>query len=255
MVKKTYIFWLILASILLMLLDNFHMLEIIKEPAEKIIIPIKRETYQIDLATKSTVDVISQYPVLIKVFEEKDRLRKLNDEMNLELQSLRNENIKLRMQLEAPLPSSYSYVPAKVLSVDHFMEIDVGEKEKIGKGMIVINGNILIGKVISVSSGRSLVMLLNNLESKVPAKTSRGAKGILTGGSDKNLILDKILQKDPLFLDDFVYTTGEDNYPPNLLIGKVAYITVLDVAAYKQAKVASSVDYAKEETVFVVTSK
>jgi cell shape-determining protein MreC len=132
------------------------------------------------------------------------------------------------------------------------MEISVGSKDKTEKGMIVVDGDVFIGKVVSVSNRRSLIMLPTDEELTIPVKTSRGAKGIVTGLAGQDIILDKVLQKDPLFLDDLVATSGEEDIPPNLLIGKISYIMTSDVAVYKQAKVTPLVDYQKEQTVFVI---
>lgn len=250
--KLNLLVCLFLLSVVLYLLDFFGLLSSVKKPLEEIVIPVKKIVYNTEKTISNAGYFLMHYPSLRQKMEDFDNLKKKNEELNLKMQLVTGENNTFRKQLGAPLPASYQFIPGQVLGITRFMEIAVGTKDKVEKGMIVVDGDVFIGKVVSVSNRRCLVMLPTDIDLTVPVKTSRGAKGIVTGLAGQTIILDKVLQKDPLFLDDLVITSGEENTPPNLLIGKVAHIITSDVAVYKQAKVTPLIDYQNEQTVFVI---
>lgn len=251
-INRLYFFLTI--SILLIILDYFGQINFIKAPADNIIKPIKKTIYSTNLALINFRSIILQYPHMGNMQKQLDEMKKNNDELSLKAGLLQEENNKLRKQLEAPLPSSYGFIPAQVVGVSRYMELASGAKENIAVGMSVIDGSVLIGKVISVTSDRSLVRLVSDPETVVPVRTSRGGAGVITGQAGGGISLTKILQKVPLFLDDLVVTSGEENFPPNLLIGKVGYIVADDTSPYKQAKVNAEVNYNTLTTVFVIIS-
>ena len=250
--KKKCLFWYLLISTFILFLDHFSLLDFLKNNSESVISPIKAEVYSVNIGLKSSVNAFLQYPNYAKILATMKRMEKMNTELTLKVRLLTEENAKLRNQLEAPLPANYSFVPASVLAVSSVMEIGVGKANGIKEGMIVVDGDVYVGRIQSLTNRRSSILLPTDLKSKIPVKTSRGVKGVLVGQSGKNMLLDEILQKDPLFLADFVVTSGEGNYPPNLLIGKIVHITVSDVEVYKEAVVEPLLDYKQLQTVFVI---
>lgn len=254
MVKLDRIYWFIIVSVLLLLFDYAYFLKDIKAPFDQIILPMKRGVYTVDLAFKNFGQAILHYPQILKITEDNLRLQKINDELTFKVKLLTEENTKLRTQLQAPLPSSFQFIPADVISVTRFMELSVGGKDKVDSGMVVVDGISLIGKITKVDNSRSNVMLPNDPQSVIPAKTSRGTSGVVVGMAGGILLLDKVLQKDQLFLDDQVVTVGSGGYPPNLIIGKIVHISSDDVSPYKQAKLLPVLDYFNLKKVFIISS-
>lgn len=220
---------------------------------QTVVLPLKENVYQANIFFQSFSKVVLRYPELVKIMEEKMVLKKTKEELELANQILKEENLKLRHQLEAPLPPFFQFIPATVVSVSRKMELFVGGKEKIIPGMAVVEGTTLIGKIDEVQNNRSTVLLVSDPESQIPARTSRGARGIVVGYGKEMVILDKILQKELLFLDDTVFTSGEGGFPPNLLIGKVVHIKSEDVSPYKQAKLEIPIVYDLLKTVFIIS--
>lgn len=254
MFKSNRIFIFITISVVIIVLDFFHLLNFIKNPIDRFIIPVKKEIFQSTSGFKSIYSVVVNFKQLLKLYEGKDNLSQKNEELQLKLRLLETENAKLRIQLEAPFPSSYKFVPAQVITIARFMEIEAGSQQGIKKGQLVVDGTTLVGVVETVSANRSNVKLVTDPDFQIAAVTSRGTSGVITGQGEQNIILTKVLQKDPLFLDDQVVTMGVEFVPPNLLIGKITNITQEETATYKQAKIAPLIDQAREKIVFVINS-
>ncbi len=245
---------LIIASILFLFLDYFQLLNPLKHPLEQVILPLKKQIYDTKVAFSNFSGILWQYPKYIAIADSQERLSKENNDLSSQIKLLRDENEALRKQLDSPLPASFQYIPAEILGVSRYMEIYVGENAGVKEGMPVVDGINFIGKIVSVSRFRSRVMLLDDPEINIPAKTSRGVSGRSTGQSSQTIILDKVLQKDALFLNDQVVTTGEENLPPNLIIGKIVHITSNDTEPYKKAKIEQIVNLQNLKIVFVLTS-
>lgn len=254
MIKLSRIYILIILSSAILVLDYFQSLNFIKLSLDQVIIPIKREIFISTTRLKNIFGVAANYPSLLKFYEEKGKFVKKEEELQERVRQLQEENLKMRMQLEAPFPASYKFVPAQVLSVTRFMEIEGGTGQGIKKGQLVVDGQTLIGMIEDVSGIRSRVRLVTDQDFQIEGVTSRGTRGIVVGQGEQNILLTKVLQKDPLFLDDQVVTTGAEFAPPNLLIGKIVYITQEETATYKQAKIAPVVDFGRERTVFVISA-
>ena len=254
MYKKNLIYFLIGLSIILMLLDYFGFLKFVRAPVDKLVIPVKQKFWDVKLLASGFIDIANNYPRLNKIFEEKDRITKENEEFSIKLDLLKEENTKLRYQLESQLPSTYKFIPAQVISVGSDMEVSKGANDGVKVGNTVVDGTVLIGRVSKVSSYRSRVILASSSDMRISVKTTRGTSGTIVGASGKTIEMNEVLQKDPLFLEDKLVTSGQDGFPPNLLIGKITHISGDDVSVYKQAKIEPLVDYAKERIVFIISS-
>jgi len=252
--KDRLIYFLIFISLVLLLLDYSGSLLPVKSALDNIVLPVKKTLFTAVSDFGSLRKVLSQYRQFYQMYDDLKVAAKKNEELNLQVKLLTEENKKMRIQLDAPLPPSYKYIPATVVSNSHYLEVAAGIREGVAKNMPVVDGLVLLGKITAVSEKRSTITLLTDNEMQVAVKTSRGAKGILVGQAGKSFLLDKILQKEALFLDDQVVTSGEDGLPPNLIIGRVTHIITTDEAVYKQAKVEALIDALSEKTVFIISA-
>lgn len=241
-------------SLLLLAFDYFGLLTIVKDPLGIIPITSKRIVYGTSRALRDAGSLIITYPQMGAVVKENNRLKSDIAQMEEKLKETADENTILRKQLEAPLSPSYTYIPAHVVSVSRFMEIDQGENSGIAKDMTVVDGSVYIGKVTTVAANRSQIMLPDDANSRIPAKTSRGTRGFVGGVSGVTTLV-SVLQKDPLFQDDTVVTSGEEGEVPNLLIGKITFIQSDDSSVYKQATVAPTINNKGETIVFAVKTQ
>tara|TARA_B100000767_G_C19727279_1_gene520045 strand:+ start:244 stop:1134 length:891 start_codon:yes stop_codon:yes gene_type:complete len=100
-----------------------------------------------------------------------------------------------------------------------------GSKDNIKLGMVVIEGEYLIGKVIEVNYLTSRILLLSDLNSKIPVRIEpSGVQSILSGTGQDNGVIQ--YQKDRYFIEDgsIIYTSGSgDLFQAGTPIGKIDY--------------------------------
>lgn len=254
MLRTRQLLILIVLTVLLYLSDRVGIISPVTGSIDTVVTTLKTLIYQTVEPVHIIAELITNNLDMSKVPHQISKLSQKNQELQSEVGLLTDENKSLRRQLSAPLPAAYQFVPAIVISKSRYMEVAAGVRVGIKEEMPVVDGSTLIGKVEKVAKDRSQILLLGDADLAVTAKTSRGTKGKIIGQAGNTVLLDRILQKDPLFLGDSVVTSGEDGFPPNLIIGKVTHITSSDVAVYKQAKLDITADYPDLTTVFIISS-
>ncbi|MGL4226498.1 MAG: rod shape-determining protein MreC, partial [Rickettsia sp.] len=104
-----------------------------------------------------------------------------------EVESVRAENIALKDLLTIAEEEEFEYIITKLLSVSfnpfsRTALISAGKKQGIEPDQIVVNSGKLIGKVIEVSNNYAKVMLIGDVNSRIPIKAnSSREQGILAG--------------------------------------------------------------------------
>jgi len=177
-----------------------------------------------------------------------------------QLSSCLEENEKMRKLLGAPLPAKWKFLPAKVIGSGEKMRIDKGEKDGVKPGMMVVEENILVGKVEKVGLENSLVLLPTSSGQKIPVlirrpgKTGVQARGLLEafGGG---LVLDKVLQTEDIQKGDLVVSAGDEDWLLDLVIGQVTEVLPKSAQIYQKAQVRPLVEYDDLRIVFVIISK
>lgn len=244
---------LIIFSLILIGGDRLGIWEGARGLSEKILFPVKAWVNSWGSGIKQTFSLIANYKSEKEIQSRIAGDEKENEELKVANKRLEEENESLRKQLEAPLPSSWKFMPVAVLGISRYLQIWAGDKDGIKAGMSVIDGKSLVGRINSVTAHSAMVILPTDPDINISSVTSRGSRGIVIGQFGEKVILSKVLQKDPLFLGDVVTTSGQDGILPGLLIGKVKIIQSKDFDAYKSAELESAIEYNKETTVFVVT--
>ena len=166
----------------------------------------------------------------IKFYENynstKEQLEKLKSK-KYNVEFLEGENKRLKKVLEDISYSSNAKI-AKVL-VDHqspFLRsiiINKGSKDEIKKGMAVLHGYYLIGKVVEVNYITSRVLLLSDLNSKIPIVIEPSSvHSILSGNGKKSGIIQYTKNNIPLKNGSVLYTSGTGSlFKPGIPIGKI----------------------------------
>ncbi|AFC70285.1 rod shape-determining protein MreC [Rickettsia amblyommatis] len=179
------------------------------------------------------------------------RLQHLQSEVEL----VRAENIALKDLLTIAEEEEVEYITAKLLSVSfnpfsRTALISAGKKQGIEPDQIVVNSGKLVGKVIEVSNNYAQVMLISDVNSRIPIKAnSSREQGILAGNNNNSKILylpnNHLVQK-----DEEIVTSGHGNiYPAGILVGYVSKVTEHDVMVNVAA------DLSKTEFVQVLLPK
>ena len=102
--------------------------------------------------------------------------------------------------------------------------INRGSKDGIKLGMAVLDGEFLAGKVVEVNYSTSRILLLSDLNSKVPVSVEPNAiQSILSGTGESKGILQYVYNENYLISDqDEVFTSGSGEiFLPGIPIGKV----------------------------------
>ena len=172
--------------------------------------------------------------------EENEKLKQVIENyksLDLNLEYLTNENKNLRKVLDAEniintenIINSQNIVLAKVL-VDKnspFLKsiiINKGTQSGIKKGMPVTQDNYLIGRIVEANFLSSRVLLLTDLNSRIPVTFGEDSiQAILTGSATKNPKLE-YLPEDYFFEGELtVFASGKDGiFVPGTPIGKTTF--------------------------------
>jgi len=143
---------------------------------------------------------------------KKEELEKLKSE-KYNANFLEAENSRLKKVLE-DMSSSSEELIAKVIidKQSPFLRsiiINKGSKNKIKKGMAVLSDSYLIGKVVEVNFMTSRVLLLSDLNSKIPVTIEPGGiQSILSGDGVKAGVIQYTKDKLPLDGKSVLYTSG-----------------------------------------------
>ncbi len=161
--------------------------------------------------------------------ENKELKIELADLKNKEFQVefLKNQNESLRRILESDVKIKGKSTLAKVLldKDSPYLKsiiINRGSKSGINKGMPVVDGNYLIGKIVEVNYLSSRVLLLNDLNSRIPITFGdESTQAILTGKSKNKPVLEYLPELYTPRNDLTVFTSGKDGvFIPGIPIGK-----------------------------------
>ena len=171
--------------------------------------------------------------------------------------SLSAENTALRAQLGLGPRQAQKLVEAGPLGISGgVMTVDVGASDGVAVGDAVVYGDVLIGRVALTTSSQAKVLLPISSGEKIPVVTRRVSDGVrqaagLTVGQGNEIILDQVIQSDPLAAGDLVMTDGQ-GFPRDMVVGTVADVLVRENELFKEARVLPAADYARLERVFVV---
>lgn len=149
-------------------------------------------------------------------------------ELQTTVHDLERENAQLRAFNRVRLPPRSRFVTVQVIGGSHgpFLEsvlVNAGATNNIQDGAPVIDGNGLVGRVIGLGQRTSRVLLLNDINSRVPviAKPS-GVHAILTGDGGPRPVLTLFSDSTPVHVGESIYTSGRGGvYPVDILVGRV----------------------------------
>lgn len=143
------------------------------------------------------------------------------------------------------------------------IEVDQGSSDGVEVGMPVVAAAGLVGHVIRVTPGTSVVQLLIDHDSAVAGRlVTAGDTGLLEGQGEGDLKMTLVGPDVVVEPDDTVVTAGyrllegaaQSLYPPNVLIGTVSHVLSEDNALEKSVTVRPAVDFSNLDLVLVVVS-
>ena len=160
------------------------------------------------------------------------------NELKIENEKLKNdisksdflelENSQLRKLIDEQVESTANLVSARVMIdkqspyLNSFI-INIGSNKNLKNGMSVLDGKNFIGRIVDVNFFSSRVLLISDLNSKIPVLIEPSAShAILSGHGGKNPTLEYLPENHNINNGDKVYTSGKEGiFSPGIPIGEV----------------------------------
>ena len=144
--------------------------------------------------------------------------------------------------------------------------LNKGTRHNIKKGMVVLDGIHLVGKVVDVNYLTSRVLILSDINSKIPVSLQPGdVQAIMAGDGDKNAILQYIKDRNLMENENeiLVLTSGAGGlFKSGIPIGRVKKSSLADNQLtiefnidFSQLKFVRIVSFVKEKEVLDQSSK
>src|SRR5436305_642579 len=142
---------------------------------------------------------------------------------------LTTENRQLQGLLKVVPDRAVSYVTARVIANSggayvRTVMINAGSQAGLARGQAVITGDGLVGRLTEVGSRAARVLLITDLNSRIPVVVERShANAVLAGDNSERPRLFYVGQPDTIKIGDRILTSGEGGiFPPGLAVGMVA---------------------------------
>ncbi len=160
-----------------------------------------------------------------KMLTEIERIRTVQ----IRVAQLEAENASLRKLLGAPPAIKGKHIVARVIADPgrgyvRSLLIGVGTRDGVRRGLAVVNTSGLVGRVTEVGERSARVLLLLDINSRIPVRVERTReRAILAGNNSETprlLFLSEVSQIQP---GDRIVTSGHDGVlPPGLPVGVVS---------------------------------
>ena len=229
--QKFSLFVLILVSIFIFALDNANL-----KPINFLRSLINDGIYRISAISSSPIKFSGStkdfFVKQVFVYKENERLKSELEELkknNLNSLYLKTENDSLQNVLKLKKDSPYTLVNAKVILDKgspylNSVIINKGSNSGIKLGMPVLNQGFLAGRIVEVNFTSSRILLLNDLNSRIPVVVSpNGFQAILSGVGKKEPSLQYLPENFELSdKENLIFTSGKDGVLfPGIAVGQV----------------------------------
>ena len=167
----------------------------------------------------------------VHLYDDYSKLKKENNELKNKISEthfLELENTQLRKLIEEQVSSTSNLMSARVMLdkqspyLNSFI-INIGSNKNIKNGMAALDGKNFIGRIVDVNFFSSRVLLVSDLNSKIPVMTEPSAHhAILSGHGESKPTLEYLPENHNIQDGDKVYTSGKEGiFSPGIPIGKV----------------------------------
>jgi len=165
----------------------------------------------------------------IKLYKNYNILVKENDQLKNDISKsdyLELENTQLRQLIEEQIKSTSNLLSARVMLdkqspyLNSFV-INVGSNKNVLNGMAVLDGKNFIGRIVDVNYFSSRVLLITDLNSKIPIVSEpSGTHAILSGHGSSEPTLEFLPDNNLIMDGDKIYTSGKEGiFSPGIPIG------------------------------------
>ena len=166
----------------------------------------------------------------LNLYSNYNELIKENNELRNNISKtdfLELENSQLRKLIDEQIESPSNLVSARVMIdkqspyLNSFV-INIGSNKGIKNGMAVLDGKNFIGRIVDVNFFSSRVLLVSDLNSKIPVLSEpSGSHAILSGRGTNEPTLEYLSKNNSIQDGDKIYTSGKEGiFTPGLVVGK-----------------------------------
>jgi len=228
--QRFSLFALVLISILLIYLETID-----TKPLNYLRSFVKDTIYRGSLIVSSPSKGIqllfSEVKDHINLYENYNKIKKENIKLKNEISEssyLALENNQLRKLIDDQVTSSSNLVSSRVMLdkqspyLNSFI-INSGNNKKIKNGMAVLDGKNFVGRIVDVNFFSSRVLLVTDLNSKIPVIVEpSGNHAILSGRGNNKPTLEYLPENHGIEEGDKVYTSGKEGiFSPGIPVGEV----------------------------------
>lgn len=228
--ERFSLFILVILSIVLLFLETAKV-----KPIEYLRSFLGDVVYRSSLIISSPIDGFKYISNEIKdhanVYKNYKQLKRDHEQLKSKIAEsdfLTLENMQLRKLIDDQVKSPSNLVSSRVIIdkqspyLNSFI-INSGSNKKIKNGMPVLEGKNFIGRIVDVNFFSSRVLLVSDLNSKIPVLIEpSGYHAILSGKGKIEPILEYLPENHKVKDGDKVYTSGKEGiFSPGTPIGKV----------------------------------
>ena len=228
--QKFSLFVLVILSILFIFIESLETkpLNYLRSFIKDI---IYRGSSMVSMPTKSFGSLTDSLNEHISLYNNYTELKKENTELRNNISKsdfLELENAQLRKLIEEQVETQSNLVSARVMLdkqspyLNSFV-INIGSNKNIRNGMEVLDGKNFIGRIVDVYFFSSRVLLVSDLNSRIPVITEPSAyHAILNGRGIRKPTLVYLPEKHTIQNGDKVYTSGKAGiFTPGIPIGEI----------------------------------
>lgn len=141
-------------------------------------------------------------------------------------QLLQAENTSLRELLKVKSDLALTILSTRVIAdaggpYAQMVTLGAGQADGVAKGDVVIGGAGLAGRIVAVSARTATVLLLSDVNSRVPVRVGSGnLQAIVAGTSQGGLVIERVPEGSAVADGAVVVTSGVGGvFPPDLPVG------------------------------------
>ena len=227
--QRFYLFALAILSVIFIYLETIE-----AKPLNYFRSFIKDTIYRGSLIVSTPPKIINNFTnyfiSYIDLHDNYNLLKKENDKLKNNISEsdyLELENSQLRKLIEEQIESSSNLVSARVMLdkqspyLNSFI-INIGGNKDVKNGMAVLDGKNFVGRIVDVNFFSSRVLLVSDLNSRIPVLTEPSAyHSILSGHGENEPTLEFLPESHSIQDGDKVYTSGKEGiFSPGIPIGE-----------------------------------
>tara|TARA_B100000029_G_scaffold166994_1_gene163164 strand:+ start:899 stop:1741 length:843 start_codon:yes stop_codon:yes gene_type:complete len=222
---------LIIVSILLLFIETFE-----TKPLNFIRSIVKDGIYRgsviISAPAKGSASAFKGIKSHFALYSNYEKLKEENRQLKNKISNsdfLTLENTQLKQIIAEQVDSDFELVTSRVMLdkqspyLNSFI-LNGGSNKKIAKGMAVLDGKNFIGRIVDVNYFSSRVLLISDLNSKIPIIVEpHGYHAILNGRGKRNYpTLEYLPENSSVENGDKIYTSGKEGiFSPGIPIGEI----------------------------------